>query len=369
LTADAKLHGLADLARAYGHTALMLNSTASFGLYLLGVIRALHEAHLLPRIIFGRSTGALAAAFICCRADAATALDFDQIDVSAFAARGGGGFKRRIRRLFESGTLMDVDVLQRFARDNIGDLTFLEAYQLTGRVLNIYVGRYNAELGREAGWLLNYLTAPNVVVHSAATASCATTGLYAPVPLLSKMRDGTIVRCDPWALQWTGRIASFTVNSAIERLRGLFNVNFFLVADATLLHAPFLRARGSSFLEKFVHFFTEEFWRFVAYVSRLVPTRFTGFLQTVGEPVEGDVCLLPLRSVTDGLRMLRNPTRSVIDECVRRGAQTVWPRLEQIRTNLLIEQALTEAQRKVWGSMTPRDVALRAGSALEHFDF
>jgi len=45
--------------------------------------------------------------------------------------------------------------------------------------------------------LLNYLTAPNVVLWSAVLASCAIPGMFAQVKLMQKLNDGSIVQYDP----------------------------------------------------------------------------------------------------------------------------------------------------------------------------
>jgi TAG lipase/steryl ester hydrolase/phospholipase A2/LPA acyltransferase len=60
-----------------------------------------------------------------------------------------------------TGVLFDVDVFTAEMRKNLGgDITFLEAYNKTRRILNITVSSStNFEMPR----LLNYLTAPNVV--------------------------------------------------------------------------------------------------------------------------------------------------------------------------------------------------------------
>ena len=55
---------------------------------------------------------------------------------------------------------MDVLKLQETLRLNIGDMTFREAYDVSGRVLNITVSSASRH-GMPS--LLNYLTAPNVV--------------------------------------------------------------------------------------------------------------------------------------------------------------------------------------------------------------
>lgn len=96
--------------------------------------------------------------------------------LNAFESLGPGSTRRRLYRLLSKGTLniwllsagvncyagvlMDVTKLQECLRDNIGDITFREAYAKSKRILNITV----ASTGQfEFPRLLNYLTAPNVV--------------------------------------------------------------------------------------------------------------------------------------------------------------------------------------------------------------
>lgn len=71
-----------------------------------------------------------------------------------------------------------------------GDVTFHEAYERTGRILNITVSPGS---DYEKPRLLNYLTAPTVLIWSAASASCALPGLYEAVELLSKNPKGELV--------------------------------------------------------------------------------------------------------------------------------------------------------------------------------
>jgi predicted acylesterase/phospholipase RssA len=56
--------------RIYGRPALMLSGGAAFGIYHLGVTKALWEANLLPTILAGSSMGAIVAAAVCNRSDA-----------------------------------------------------------------------------------------------------------------------------------------------------------------------------------------------------------------------------------------------------------------------------------------------------------
>lgn len=71
-----------------------------------------------------------------------------------------------------------------------GSLTFLEAYERTGRILNISVIPYDPHSPPK---LLNYLTTPDCVVWSAVIASAAIPGILNPVVLMRKRADGSLV--------------------------------------------------------------------------------------------------------------------------------------------------------------------------------
>ena len=77
---------------------------------------------------------------------------------------------RKLKRLFSEGMLLDITVVQEFVKDNIGDVTFRESYDKTGVILNITVSG-NQEHQQDR--LLNYLTAPDVVIWSAVGCSCS----------------------------------------------------------------------------------------------------------------------------------------------------------------------------------------------------
>ncbi len=72
-------------------------------------------------------------------------------------------------------------------RANIGSFTFQEAFDRTGRILNIIVSPQNKS---DPPRLLNYLTAPHVLVWSAAVASSSLPGVFESNRLLCKDADG-----------------------------------------------------------------------------------------------------------------------------------------------------------------------------------
>jgi TAG lipase / lysophosphatidylethanolamine acyltransferase len=186
-TSQAKLELLHDTRQAFGRTSLVLQGGSVFGFCHLGVVKALHLRGLLPRIITGTATGAFVAALVGVHTEdeLLTFLDSHVIDLRHFHQENspdtddspnsekdnghlndtmsGASLKtklRRMNRVINQGSIFDARVLEEVMRDNVGDLTFEEAYAKTKRILNITVA------GFEDGGcpnLLNYLTAPNVV--------------------------------------------------------------------------------------------------------------------------------------------------------------------------------------------------------------
>ena len=154
--------------QAFGRSALLLSGGATFGMNHIGVLRALWEARLLPRIISGASAGSIVGAVYCTRIDEEIPHlmeTFCDGDLAVFDEEGNeDGLVRKAVRFLKHGALYDINHLTRVMRDLIGDLTFQEAYNRTRKILNICVSSASLyELPR----LLNYVTAPNVLIWSA----------------------------------------------------------------------------------------------------------------------------------------------------------------------------------------------------------
>lgn len=182
LSTQRKLDFLHDSRQGFGRSTLVLQGGAMFGLCHLGVVKALFLRGLLPRIITGTATGALIASLVAIHTDDELphVLRGDGINVSAFklhkqrlcidredwtvfVGAGWDTLLRRIHRFWREGHFLDVKVLEDCVKDNVGDLTFEEAYRRSKRVLNIMVATAEQD-GVPA--LLNHITAPNVVRNS-----------------------------------------------------------------------------------------------------------------------------------------------------------------------------------------------------------
>lgn len=77
--------------------------------------------------------------------------------------------------------------------------------------------------------LLNYLTAPDVLIWSASAASCALPFLYEPVELMAKNDRGDIVPYHPSGQKYSD--GSTTHDLPMRRLAELFNINQFIVSQ------------------------------------------------------------------------------------------------------------------------------------------
>ena len=154
------------------------------------MVKALVERGVLPQVISGTSAGALVASFVCCRTDAELARELTPDVYEHFQANDESVLTVAMRFLQE-GVLFNTERWAEKTQVHItnGHTTFLEAYERTGRVLNICVAadeRFSPPL------CLNYKTTPNVVIWSAILASAAVPGILHAVELRQKRPDGTL---------------------------------------------------------------------------------------------------------------------------------------------------------------------------------
>ncbi|TKA68918.1 hypothetical protein B0A49_05894 [Cryomyces minteri] len=386
LTNQAKLDLLHDTRQAFGRSVLVLQGGSIFGLCHLGVVKALHLRGLLPRIIAGTATGALIAALVGVHTEEELLgfLSGEGIDLSAFAARSAGAavrdgtelrknswfatLTRRVKRFMRDGYFLDVKVLEECVRANVGDLTFEEAYARTKRVLNITV----STTGGGVPNLLNYLTAPNVLIWSAALASNASDALYSPVTLRCKDEVGRVV---PWSTMAgaQGQETTFRPytastyterDSPLTRIAELFNVNHFIVSQARPYVAPFLRSDlhhpssspSSSFLSASVSSLSVACLRLVVMELQhrlhqldafsLLPPTIRRFL--LDEAVPGaSLLLVPELTPADFGRLLENPTKASVESWILRGERSVWPAVGALKVRCAVEVELDRGYQMV----------------------
>lgn len=209
----------------YGRSALMLSGGAVLGFFHAGVLKALFDQNLLPRIISGSSAGSILAAVACTHSDEELR-DRLSIDNLHREIEESSSVRPLISLLGKPKRSLDAKRLEQYLASIIPDLTFQEARELTGRSLSITVTGLSP---RQAPRLLNAITAPNVYIRSAVMASCAVYGIYPPVTLMSKNAAGERVPYLP-GMQWID--GSFVDDLPAKRLGRLYGVNHFICSMA-----------------------------------------------------------------------------------------------------------------------------------------
>eukprot|EP00871_Galdieria_phlegrea_P005311 jgi/Galph1/5781/GphlegSOOS_G4513.1 len=347
LALQQKLSVFNEMRHSYGRTALLLSGGAKMGLYHLGVAKALLEQRLLPRVISGSSAGAVIASFIgifrddelrCLLSTLVNPRTGEKIKLEFFDQ--GISFKRRIKRLWRKGVLFDIRHLTACMRNNLGDITFAEAYECTKRIINITV----APIRGTESVLLNYLTAPHVLIWSAVGASCALPVIFSPVQLVAKDAEGHLTPYYLEGMKWMD--GSINADVPLQRIGELFNVNHFIVSQTN----PHVIPRGSRLMKsrlakmikaelKFRYWQLNEFG--------LIPNIVSSVFPVLTQPFEGDVTIMPELGLSDILGLFSNPTEQEIQEYIRRGEEYTFPKIDMVRHHTLIELTLDACVERV----------------------
>eukprot|EP00759_Apiculatamorpha_spiralis_P009889 PhF_6_TR16980/c0_g1_i1/m.25673/K14674/TGL4; TAG lipase / steryl ester hydrolase / phospholipase A2 / LPA acyltransferase len=348
-----------DTAQSYGRTALMLSGGAALGLYHTGVVKALWEKGVLPRVISGSSAGSIIAAMFCTRTDPEIKKVIEDpianlcFDAFEKCDNAFDSVKVKLWRLLTQGAFMDVAVLAQCLRVNCQDMTFLEAYQRTGRVLNISVSAEKRQ--GDTGMILNYITAPDVVIWSAVCASCALKGMFASVQLMVKDKHSNIT---PYLEGQLWSDGSVPCDLPIERLSQLFNVNFYIVSQTNPHVIPFVKPPPSYKRHKGheeASFLTRAWFRACTEANRwlnhlyyigIIPNRLPYSIPLLlsQQTYQGHITILPIGSVTraipDFINIVANPTLEHMEFVISSGARKTWPHINHIRWVTEIERSL-----------------------------
>lgn len=266
-----KLNFLHDVRQTFGSTALILQGGSLFGFCHLGVVKALYIKKLLPSVICGSSIGASVASLICLIEDENLFLvlksPFDAMRKVFDVDFHNKLLKSSIKNVFKKKCSNEVLLFLEFTKHIVGNLTLEDAYKKTKKVLNIIVHQQN----QCSPVLLNYITAPNVVIWSAIHASIGNSDIYDDYNLYIKNFDEQIVpkknyenlnfsglnkhkkykKCFDFKRSLNFDTKEDTLNdlylnmraqkdSPYNRLAELFNVNHFITSTARPYTLPLL---------------------------------------------------------------------------------------------------------------------------------
>lgn len=279
---DARLAFFNETRHAYGRSALILSGGAALGFYHAGVVKALMNNDLMPRVIGGSSAGSIVCSMIGTRTDEECHRDLYNVegtnapghygrlmfnffspvrkpssqhaksDLGEVLQNSAGAFKDAKRtwqllipiglrdftsflydivtgsRRPQDALKSDTQHLRDCCKTNIGNFTFQEAFDRTGRILNIVV---TPNTKGDPPRLLNYLTSPHVLVWSGAVASSSLPGVFEANRLMVKDVDGT-ERYESATDEMKFSDGSMEVDLPMQQLGEMFNVNHFIISQA-----------------------------------------------------------------------------------------------------------------------------------------
>lgn len=344
LTNDEKRARFKRAAANFGSPALLLSGGGAWGLYHLGVVRALNIAGLLPQVICGSSMGAIVAAGVCTRTDEQLRELLDnpaQIHRTAVELLAP-------REIFASGVVLSTNKLREHVEANVGDFTFAEAYEKTGRILNVTISPTRA---RQKPRVLSYRTAPDVLISDATVASCSIPGLFPAVALRARNSRGEISPYVPTE-RWVD--GSMRGDLPVQRLARLHNVNHFIVSQANPFVLPFVIRRHHGSLHAAARIGGSLFRAQTAAIldetrRRVSNDRLRPFLDTAhaltGQTYGGDINIHPRVPVSQYLRVMANPSLAQLHEYIRGGELATWPHLAEIRNQTRIARLLASCAR------------------------
>jgi TAG lipase / steryl ester hydrolase / phospholipase A2 / LPA acyltransferase len=351
---------------SFGRSALLLSGGGTFGMNHIGVVKCLWDQHLLPRIISGASAGSIVSAVLCSKTDQEipdVMHDFCYGELDVFEKMGESeGLLSKVVRMFQTGGLFDISHLTRVMRGMLGDMTFQEAYNRTRRILNIPVSTSSHfELPR----LLNYITAPNVVIWSAVCTSCSVPLVYKKASLLAK--DPKTRELVPWDPNPDATWIDGSVDNDLPmtRLAEMFNVNHFIVSQVNPHVVPFLTKDEELIPTDAPQFSTvpkEAGWLNTGLslargeaVHRMQSLVDAGIMQSavtklssiLSQRYSGDINIFPQVLLADLPWVLSNPTPEYMMGCMLAGQRATWPKLSRIQNHLSLELALDAAVQEL----------------------
>lgn len=341
----------------FGRSGLMLSGGGVLGFYHLGVVKALLQQGLLPRVISGSSAGSLVAGVVGTHTDTELEHFFDPDNVHFEAEREASVFSRMF---FGRNPQIDVHDLEKIIARLIPELTFQEAYEKTGRQISVTVAPAETH---QRSRLLNAITSPNVYVRSAVMASCAVPGVFPPVMLMAKNVHGEAQPYLPTRKWVDGSIAD---DLPAKRLSRLYSTNHYIVSMVNPIATPFLRGnRKTSGL-------TAALGSLGVGIGREVLNFYRGIVQKKGDnwprfnllmngihslldqEYSGDINIVPTFRWYNPAKILSHLSEKELVALMHGGEHSCFPNIETIRTCTKISRTMEEIlHRFEYGDLRP----------------
>lgn len=340
---NEKLDFFRRASHCFGRSALMLSGGAALGYFHVGVTKTMVEEGILPDIISGSSAGSLVAGVLGTHTDEEL-LEAFKLDNLLTEAIEESHWLNRL--LFGRNQHFNIEDLENTVARLIPDLTFQEAYERTGRHVNIPVAP--AEL-HQTSRLLNAITSPNVYVRKAVMASCAVPGVYPPVVLSAKNAHGERQPYLP-SRKWVD--GSVNDDLPAKRLGRLYGVNHYIASQTNPLVLMFIsdpkleKGLTKSALRLGSKALTETV-RTVSSFSKQTFSywpRFNLFMNmyssVLSQDYTADINIFPGYRLFNPAKLFVHLSEKQLMDLIYAGEQAIWPKVEIIRNCTKISRTL-----------------------------
>lgn len=205
-------------------------------------------------------------------------------------------------------------------------------------ILNITVSSTsNYEMPR----ILNYVTAPNVLIWSAIMASCSMPALFKSSPILATDHEGNIRPWNPNHIHWID--GSLEGDIPLQRLSELFNVNHFIVSQVNphIYISSKIWPNCTLLARLFSIVHTEFNYRLTQLIEAgIMPNFFYKIFCVINQEYHGNITIIPKFTLVELFKALSRTTPEFIARAIINGSRSSWPKLSMIRNQLAIEQEL-----------------------------
>ena len=325
----------------FGSSSLMLSGSGSLLFFHMGTTRVLLEHDLMPNVISGSSGGAIVGGLICTHTKEEL-LEFFTTEGIHSAVKTE---RSSLESFFQPDFINTEDIYETVERW-IPDLTFEEAYELTGRHLNISIAPVETH---QTSRLLNAVTSPNVFLREAIMASAAVPGVFPPVTLAAKNDHGERQAYLP-SRQWVD--GSISDDLPAKRLARLYGVNHYIVSQTNPLVLPFKLTRntvsspvslmldtGMSITKAMINASAEFMHKPISRNALLARVSNT-VLSLINQDYVGDINMELQQKIVNPLRSLSRLNEEEINNLILNGQRAAWPKLEMIRVQTKIGRTL-----------------------------
>ncbi|MCB1700866.1 MAG: DUF3336 domain-containing protein [Pseudomonadales bacterium] len=326
-------------SHCYGRSALMLSGGGTLGYFHFGVLKALIEQQLCPAVVSGASAGAFVAAVFGTRSDQ----EYLQLFDNTYLARALTGNRENLEIGFGKRGNVDMAAVKREMARMIPDMTFQEAYQKTGRSINITISPAEP---RQNSRLLNHIASPNVTIRSAVLASSALPGIFPPAQLEARNAAGVV---KPYLSSRRWIDGSFSQDLPAKRLARMYGVNHFIVSQVMpgLGREPSLRPGLRKIASDASVAATKEVVRgSLGLIQRYMTVgpklgvAMNAFNALIDQRYTADINIFPGYGVAGLRSLLKMLSVEEMVELIAAGERATWPKVPAIRATTSIGRTL-----------------------------